>query len=72
MTEVGVSGHVNPDAQLSLEHVWPCDVCHSTGIEMDPETGSLRRCRVCHGEGLLDHPPPRVGRDPFDGLEEIR
>lgn len=74
MAETARAGCMNmqPDMQLSLETVWVCDICRSSGMEVDPETGLERRCRICHGEGLLDHPPPRVGHDPFDGLEETR
>jgi hypothetical protein len=56
------------DPQLSLDTVWICDACTGSCVEVDPETLLERSCRLCHGEGMLDHEPP-PGRDPFEGME---
>lgn len=55
--------------QLALtDPVWPCDICQH-GLEVDPETGLQRRCRVCQGTGWLDYEPPGKGGGPFDGMD---
>lgn len=44
--------------QLALtDPTWPCPVCHASGVEVDPETGRERRCRMCLGARLLDFDP---------------
>lgn len=49
--------------------LWPCDICHGTGRETDPETRIILRCRVCDGTGALDYDPDGCVANPFAGLE---
>jgi DnaJ-class molecular chaperone len=59
-------------SQLALDALYTCDICGGSGRETDPETLQERPCRVCGGSGTLDYQPPRVGRDAFDGMQEMK
>lgn len=56
------------ETQPTLLDLWPCDICAGSRVETDPETGRERPCRICHGTGMLDYPPPPAD-SPFAGLD---